>query len=169
VGKPTILAAMEVASNDNGVRVEFTKVDRVISHTIYEVNAGKKTPVLESLSGSASQPCFTELHQQGDMLFLTGADGPCHWSMSVESRQNSPGSSLLFDVACRIKEPGLKLSTVYAVLSTGAKHGFLINSPAADGATGCSIKSNALRVCIMPTAVLPNTMPATVRWKYGVS
>jgi hypothetical protein len=83
VGEPAILAALEVASNGKGVRVEFTKVDRVISHTIYLVNGGEKIPVLESVSRTAAQPCFTELHQQGEMLFLTGADGPCHWSMSV--------------------------------------------------------------------------------------
>jgi hypothetical protein len=158
VGEPTILAALEVASNGKGVRVEFTKVDRVISHTIYVVNDGEKTAVLESVSGNTTQPCFTEVHQQREMLFLTGADGPCHWSMSVESRQ---GSEIVFDVACRIKEPSLELSTEYSVRSTGA---FSV-----EPFEGTKVEVDDSSVRIASTIVAPTTAPATVRWKYGVA
>lgn len=80
-----ILAALEVESYcDKPVRVEFTKTDGVISHTILLVNGEEKVPVLTSRINAPGQPCFTELHQQDDLLFLTGADGPCHWSMSVQ-------------------------------------------------------------------------------------
>lgn len=80
-----ILAALEVQSFGKPVRVEFTKIDGVISHTIYLVNGEEKVPVLTSRINAPGQPCFTELHQQEDLLFLTGADGPSHWSMSVQS------------------------------------------------------------------------------------
>jgi hypothetical protein len=163
VGEPTILATLEVAPNGKGVRVEFTKVDRVISHTIYLVNDREKTPVLKSTSGSASQPCFTELHQQGEMLFLTGADGPCHWSMSVESREDSSGSRLFFDVACRMKEHGLKLSTEYSVLGTDREW---CVEPFDEG-TKVEIDGSSIR--ILPEKAALTSVPATVRWKYGVS
>ena len=83
MGEPPILAELEVAQGGKGVQVEFTKLDDLISHAIYVVNSGEKTPVLISQINEPGQPCFTELHQQGDTLFLTGAGGPCHWSMSV--------------------------------------------------------------------------------------
>jgi hypothetical protein len=163
VGEPTILAALEVAPNGNGVRVEFTKVDRVISHTISLINADEKSAVLTSEINSPGQPCFTELHQQGDMLFLTGADGPCHWSMSVESRRtSSEGGGLLFDVACRNKEPGLKLSTEYSVLSTGGERCIELY----DEGTKVEIDASSVRISSSRTA--PTTVPATVRWKYSI-
>jgi hypothetical protein len=157
VGEPTILAALEVAPNGKGVRVEFTKIDRVISHSIYLVNGGERIPALESVSGSTAQPCFTELHQQGDMLFLTGADGPCHWSMSVESRQ---GSEIVFDVACRVKEPSLELSTEYSVRSTGA---FSV-----EPFEGTKVEVDDSSTRIASLIAVPTTVPSTVRWKYGV-
>lgn len=158
MGEPTILAALEVAPNGNGVRVEFTKPDRVISHTIYVVNGGEKSPILQSVSGSTTQPCFTELHQQGEMLFLTGADGPCHWSMSVESTQNS---GIVFDVACRIKEPSLMLSTEFSVLSMGTSH--------IEPFEGTKIVASDSGVRIASASAAPAAVPATVRWKYCVA
>jgi hypothetical protein len=163
VDEPPILGALEVVPSGKGVRVEFTKLDGVISHTIYLVNGEQKVPVLISQINSPGQPCFTELHQQGDMLFLTGADGPCHWSMSVESRQDSSGNSLLFDVACRIKEPGLKLSTEYSVHSTD---GEWCVEPF-DANTNVEVVDDS-SVRILPASRVPPTVPATVRWKYGV-
>jgi hypothetical protein len=130
----------------------------VISHTIYLINGDKKTPVLESMSDSASQPCFTELHQQGEMLFLTGADGPCHWSMSVESRQDS---DIVFDIACRIKEPSLELRTEYSVLTRSD-----LRVAPYDESTRVEADDSSLRIASIITA--PTTVPATVRWKYGI-
>lgn len=83
MGESPFLAGLEVMQNGRGVRVEFIKIDGLISHTICLVNADEKTPVLTSRINEPAQPCFTELHQQGETLFLTGANGPCHWSMSV--------------------------------------------------------------------------------------
>lgn len=79
-----ILAELSVVQDDKGVQVEFTKIGGIISHTISLVNAGERTPVLTSCINELAQPCFTELHQQGETLFLTGANGAGHWSMSVQ-------------------------------------------------------------------------------------
>lgn len=158
MGEPSILAALEVATSGKGVRVEFTKVDRVISHTIYLINGDQRLPVLFLRINEPGLPCFTELHQQGEMLFLTGADGPCHWSMSVESRQ---GSEIVFDVACRIKEPSLELSTEYSVF----KRSGLRIAPY-DESTQVEADDSSLRIASISTA--PTTVPATVRWKYGI-
>ena len=83
MGESPFLAELEVVQDGRGVRVEFIKIDGLISHTICLVNAQEKTPVLTARINQPAQPCFTELHQQGETLFLTGANGPCHWSMSV--------------------------------------------------------------------------------------
>lgn len=160
MGKPTILAALEAMANGKGVRVEFTKLDRVISHTIFVVADGEKSAVMTSQINSPGQPCFTELHQQGDMLFLTGADGPCHWSMSVESRKDFSGSRLLFDMACRVKEPSLLLSTEYSVLSTRKVH--------IEPFEGTNFEVADFSIRISPGSAVSTTVPATVRWKYGV-
>ena len=46
--------------------------------------------LLESIEGTDDQPAppsppFTELHEQGELLLLTGATKLAHWSMSVEA------------------------------------------------------------------------------------
>lgn len=46
-------------------------------------------------------PVFTDAHQQGDLLFASGAEGARRWSMSVEPC----GGGFLLDVACRVTEP----------------------------------------------------------------
>jgi hypothetical protein len=66
--------------------VEFEKVCGHYSHMIWLLIDNERIPVFKSVEDpvQANLPCFTELHQQGKNLFLTGANGPCHWSMSVE-------------------------------------------------------------------------------------
>lgn len=99
-----ILAALEVESfSGKPVRVEFTKTGGVISHTIFLVNDDEKVPVLTSRINASGQPCFTELHQQDDLLFLTGADGPCHWSMSVSKGE------MIFKHEAKIDKEALQL------------------------------------------------------------
>ena len=43
-----ILAKLEAEFSGKTVRVEFTKIDGVIAHTIFLVNGEEKTPVLTS-------------------------------------------------------------------------------------------------------------------------
>ncbi len=162
MGESPILAELEIVEGGKGVQVEFAKIGDMISHTIFLVNGEQKLPVLSAKVNASNLPCFTELHQQGDILFLTGANGPCHWSMSVESRQTVEGRDLLFDVACRIKEPSLKLSTEYSV----HRQGTLRVDPFDGGTTIEAVGGFGVR--ILASSEVPTRVPATVRWKYGV-
>jgi hypothetical protein len=157
-----ILAALEVESFGKPVRVEFTKTGGVISHTIFLVNGVERMPVLASRINAPGIPCFTELHRQDDLLFLTGADGHCHWSMSIESRQESERPGFVFDVACRIKDLSLELCTEYSVHARGE-----LRVDAFDDSTRVDVVSDAsVRIAVAGAA--PTTVPATVRWKYRV-
>ena len=134
-----------------GLRVEFHWTRDRFSHTIFSVDKTKKIPLLLSVEGSEedlfpSSPCFTELHEQDQTLFLTGATAACHWSMSVEVAEhcfpgeevdlrtifdrrfglNAPGilggdaHFLSLDVACRFKAPCQRIGSEYrAADSTG--------------------------------------------------
>ena len=103
MGDLPILAELEIVQDGKGLQVEFAKIDGIISHTICLVNANEKTPVLTSHIDELTQPCFTQLHQQDEMLFLTGANGPCHWSMSVSK------GSIYFKQNAKIDKETLQL------------------------------------------------------------
>lgn len=69
------------------VSVEFQLVDDYYSHVIWlQKNEKERISIFKSYENPSlpNVPCFTQLHRQGQTLFLTGANGPCHWSMSVE-------------------------------------------------------------------------------------
>jgi len=54
----------------------------------------------ESVDAKAIEsPAFSDLHEQGDVLFASGSAGDSHWSMSVEP----VADGFVFDVACRAK------------------------------------------------------------------
>lgn len=98
------------------VGVEFELQEGRYSHDIWLVVDGERIPVFKSVENPTELhlPCFTELHQQGMNLFLTGANGPCHWSMSVEvgdarfrAAQEAPsGDSFPFDDRYGLNAPG---------------------------------------------------------------
>ncbi|MEQ8849535.1 hypothetical protein [Botrimarina sp.] len=46
-------------------------------------------------------PVFTDAHQQGELLFASGAEGARQWSMSVEPYEGG----FLLDTACRVTKP----------------------------------------------------------------
>ncbi len=76
---------LEVNGYQGGNSVEFEQVGDTYSHTIWLQKGQERIAVFKSVENSAllNLPCFTQLHQQGKNIFLTGANGPCHWSMSV--------------------------------------------------------------------------------------
>jgi hypothetical protein len=81
--RQTILEADGISGR---VCVDFEQHDGHYSHAIWLVVGHERMLVFNSAEdpARANLPCFTELHQQGKNLFLTGANGLCHWSMSVE-------------------------------------------------------------------------------------
>lgn len=69
---------------------------------------------LSEVDASAAGPCFvpglltpvySELHQQGDVVFLSGHAGGAYWSACVRGVQSPAGGpgGVEFDVACRLK------------------------------------------------------------------
>jgi hypothetical protein len=62
------------------------------SHGIWLLRDNERIPIFHSCEDPSlpNLPCFTQLHRQGSNLFLTGTNGPCHWSMSVEVGDATP-------------------------------------------------------------------------------
>jgi hypothetical protein len=91
VGEPS-KTVLEASGIEGRVCVEFQQVDNRFTHEVYLLNGNERILVFSSFENPslANLPCFTELHQQGKNLFLTGANGPCHWSMSVEVGEATP-------------------------------------------------------------------------------
>ncbi|MEM6329716.1 MAG: hypothetical protein AAF790_05660 [Planctomycetota bacterium] len=54
-------------------------------------------------------PVFTELHQQGDVVFLSGNAGFGHCSASIEPCD----AGFFFDVACRVTSPTPAVASFY--------------------------------------------------------
>ncbi len=119
-------ASLEVLNPaKSGIRVEFRWTGDRYSHTLFGLSRGQVEPLLESKEGHLeapfpTSPPFLELHQQGETLFLTGANDVGHWSMSVALASTSQLSTLamptifsdaeefgddflLFDVAGRLR------------------------------------------------------------------
>ncbi|TWU00169.1 hypothetical protein Pla108_11140 [Botrimarina colliarenosi] len=55
-------------------------------------------------------PVFIELHQQGELIFLSGQSGDRHWSASIEPDDEG----FVFDLACRAKSRAEGLGVAYA-------------------------------------------------------
>ncbi|QDU91706.1 hypothetical protein Pla175_51360 [Pirellulimonas nuda] len=105
-------------------------------------------------------PVFTEVHQQGDLLFLSGADRDCHWSASIEPLPDG----FLFDVACRVK--AMRYGGIAAMyVGTG-----LAFEPAESGALAPRVEGSADGACILIVALEASrtqvTPPCTVRFRY---
>ena len=124
----------------NGVRVEFSQQGDRYGHSIYHTLGKEDLLLMSSEEGRVDQtfpsPCFSQLHEQGEGLFLTGATSTCYWSMGVsignaqrpkqvdtvalhtfEKRKGFSAASprgesrplfqfLSFEVACRVKAAG---------------------------------------------------------------
>lgn len=159
-----VLAAVESTDQKGvGVRVEFRKDNDRFSHVVWLVEKGEKTLSLASNEGAEtdvaprSPPC-AEWHQQGGMVFLTGATTNGHWSISVEPINNG----VLFDVACRIKGNMSQIGSEYEVCESANRSLFDI---CVEEAIVDDVASDQLR--ILPATPL-TVYPATIRWRYSI-
>ena len=155
-----------------GIRVEFHRVGDRFSHTISIVNGDEQWRLATSIEGNdnapwPASPPVQEVHQQGDLLFLTGMAGDSYWSTSVSPVEQG---GLLFDVACRAKSSPQHLSIGYE-LSPEIECEF-----DADGAQlniagkriGVALPSQNIE--LQGTKIISRwtesiTPPATVQWK----
>jgi len=162
---PAAAALQSSTASRRGVRVEFYRRGDRFGHTIFVVDGEARQPLLCSCEGADDEiappsPPLAELHQQGDILFLTGATTLAHWSMSVEAL----GNRLVFDVACRWKSEVTRLGSEYLVLDTVYREALDFKL---EQATLHELVSDLLRIA--PSARKPTTIPATVQWQYTIA
>jgi hypothetical protein len=144
-----------------GVRVEFQKTGDRFAHTILALQNGKATPLLTSVEGTPDDvappsPPFSELHQQGEIVFLSGATTLGHWSMSVEVAEGR----LLFDVACRLKKKPDGLGSTYRV----AEGGYLLEP---EESAKTTLQDGTQMVT--PSMSSDQNFPATIQWRYTIA
>ena len=162
---PTAAALQAPAAAGQGVRVEFhIRKDR-FSHTLFLVDGEARQPLLVSCEGTEDEvappsPPFVELHQQGDIVFLTGATTVAHWSMSVEAVENR----LVFDIACRWKGEVTRLGSEYLVLDTEYRRALEFGL---EKAATHEMVDDLLRIA--PAAGKPATTATTIQWQYTIA
>lgn len=125
----------------------------------HRVSAGSKTRRAATKPKYVA-PVFTEVHQQGELLFLSGHGPGCHWSASVESEPEA----FVFDVACRASEDVGEIGSGY----TG--NGLLIE-PAGD--VGAVVRPSQAEVRDAPAwSIKPadhwGEFPCTRRYRYRI-
>lgn len=148
-------------ASGNGVRVEFWKQEDRFAHTIFGVSGGKTVPWLTSIEGTPDEfsppsPPFAELHQQDDILFLSGATTLGHWSMCVQPVEGR----LLFDVACRLKGEASSLGSSYQSLAANV---------AIEPEDGDLREREEDTLMIVPSTQTAITTPRTIQWRYSIA
>lgn len=112
---------------------------------------------LASNHGAAlDTPVFTEAHQQGELLFLSGQSGGRHWSASIEPDREG----FAFDVACRVKAADRPAGSCYQ----GNGKGLQIVATGGDSMTD----REGLATVIRP-AETTTTTPYTLRYRYRIT
>jgi hypothetical protein len=101
------------------VRLSFFWSGDRYAHRLEWVDEGSRVVCLESLEGADYQfwppsPALQQLNVQSEVsgkqcALLLGMAGKSHWSASIEVS----GSTLIFDVACRIQQPPERLGSSY--------------------------------------------------------
>jgi hypothetical protein len=113
-----------IDSAGDGLRVTFFwRVDRY-AHRIERVESGSSVPLLESIEGTEldrwppspplQQLSLEKLPDGRAVALLVGMAGASHWSLTAEREPNE--LSILFDIACRVKEGDAVLGSEYRAL-----------------------------------------------------
>lgn len=178
------------------MRVEFHKSKDRFEHVILAIAGERQFPVLISCEDRAANslqvPCFQELHQQEQTLYLTGASSACHWSLSVQVVETQ--HFLLFDVAGRLKNTEQSVGSEYRVaeqlnclldgVNTSAKfadstgntpHLQLFSAKSSKNedfsqpSPNCEIaQTDYGNLRLLASDRIPESLPATVQWRYAV-
>ncbi len=159
--------SLSTTDNDGlGIRVEYTRTGDRFRHEICVVEGNLRQLAALSVEGTPEQhwppsPPVQEVHQQGDVLFLTGMAGASYWSASVSFE--SPGT-LLFDVACRTKLLPDWLGSRYAIEHASAD---LLRWEPADAIIEITGETNSKTIALRP--IDTRQARGTVRWSYRIS
>jgi hypothetical protein len=187
-----------------GLRVVFTRQGDRYAHSVFRVNDGLPTNkpgmgnssasttevgfssglLLESIEGTPdddwpASPALRELHfeDRADgrrLALLVGMAGKSHWSLSVEL--DAAHGHLVFDVACRLRSPPVRLGSRYRLPAAGS--GDSARSSAGCPQTPLTIEpvdsgvvrlvTSADRQLHIEPAAVAGPWPRTVRWRYVV-
>jgi hypothetical protein len=165
------------------LRAKFVRRGDRIAHTI-ELEVGDETvALLESCEGSVvehwpASPPVQELERgpgasaspsldaaTPQVAWLIGRAGASHWSASVEAHADG---SILFDVACRLREAPTWLGSRYRVLDSVTSSGLAVET--LDGCQFATEQNEQGNAAISFAADLPTEgFPLTVRWRYRLS
>jgi hypothetical protein len=175
-----------------GLRVEFQRRGDRWGHRIAVIQAGRITPLLESVEGTADEdwpasPALQELHLEKraaapPLILLVGMAGRSHWSASVEIELASPAGKVIFDVACRTSAAAEPLKSTYRLLTgatvepvenlarritaAGGGCSLQVESPAGAAAGRIHAGRDVLAIESPPPATVA---VHTIRWKYVIS
>jgi hypothetical protein len=149
------------------LRVDFVRQGDRLGHTISLLSiSGERLLVLESLEAAQSDewPASPPLQSMSietvrpdhEVAFLLGMAGSSHWSASVEALPDK--AALVFDVACRHRQPPLWLGSRYR---------------AAAGASAVTIRAEQGSLLTGADLIAIEASPAsptgTTRWRYQIA
>lgn len=138
--------------------IEFA-VDRDGDRLIHTIRGFGETLTSAEADG-VDTPVFTECHQQGELVFLSGAVKDQLWSMSVEPIEGG----MRFDVACRAKSPMDAIGTTYRV--SGRERLIVIGKATADSEPPhLETRPDTFQVVSRNP---PEHFPGTIRYAYAV-
>ncbi len=147
----------EISTTSAGVRVIFVwKVDRYEYAFSFDKN---RMAAVEN--ESLETPVFTDLHQQDELLFLSGMSGDRHWSMSIEPTE----AGFALDVAVRAKSLVDKIGSVYKAEGWGP---WKITGVEAEGTLVPAVEAiDEGQQGVIPMGDF-NKTPVTIRYRYQI-
>lgn len=147
----------EIITKSAGIEVKFHwEGDRYQ----YAFSVGEKQ-LIAVPDETIETPVFTDLHQQDDLLFLSGMSDDRHWSMSIEP--SDEGFAL--DIAVRAKSSVSKIGSVYALTDAEAWRVTGVDVDKTSAPNVEPLETNKLS--IRPLGDF-NQSPITVRYRYLV-
>jgi len=169
---PVILSAA-------GFRLTLVSCGDRLAHTVGLVLADRVVPLLASLEGASDEdwppsPPLTTVETpavSGDThALLLGMAGRSHWSAAIKMEEAS--RCIMFEVACRIKEPASWLGSSYRTMITAVAAGDHAELMAGDrrvriAAEGAHlhVTPEGLKIGVAPSG---GPFPQTIRWSYSI-
>jgi hypothetical protein len=154
-----------------GVRAIFEWREDRYCHRIEWIERGQPHLAMNSLEGLhadhwPSSPPLQQLHVEDrgagqQIVLLVGMSGREHWSASVEAAVD--GKSLIFDIACRVGTPGVKLRSTYEI-DGNCQSNWELAPLECDQRISQVVRDGRI-IEIAP----PHYSAPTIRWKYQIS
>ena len=168
---PTIEARDQ---HGRGLRVTFVWQRDRFAHQVAAVHADRTVPLLVSVEGSDQDnwppsPALQSVHIEdrptaNQVALLVGMAGTSHWSASVEI--DTDRTSVLFDVACRVKDKPLRVGSRYCIAELPTDIDVQID--AAGQEFDKLIVQRSQDKIDLVVSLTSAVLPTTLRWQYRV-